>query len=525
MRPTMTALNAMLFSFHNVALILDPGRYPEIRENLLEHLRGLGLPDLSLPGEYRAYMDQLSDLGPRVRERLNEERMTIGGDVLAITLFYLVQRTHSALMRIAYSQEWVEARAEIVALMAELGVEEHHASQLEEEGAWLHLWKDEDLLTPEDVKKAVGGFVMHVLQEAERIEQVEALEKLRELAGTEPEQRGRATSTLVGVLGARGMPERVRERLVSSGMVPEQAEGLTVGDQIGLTKRWIRWRSGGAPIGTDDLLIWAALTESEENSARTVHQLGEPARQALSSTKRRQGQHSIILIHGIRTRAAWQSMVVRVLRDSMPGIEVYPIRYGYFDAIRFWCPAFTREGPIRTLTVKINSAVAKAAELQSYPLISIVAHSFGGYALSRILDRNPALKPHWLVLCGCVLPVNWRWDYYAKQFTGGVVNECGTRDAWPLLAQMTTWGYGESGTFGFGHAAVRDRFHDLGHSEFFTEEFVKEWWVPLFRDGEVRDSVATRASPLYLRVMSWPGLRWIVLGFIILCGAAIKLLW
>ena len=105
------------------------------------------------------------------------------------------------------------------------------------------------------------------------------------------------------------------------------------------------------------------------------------------------------------------------------------------------------------------------------------------------------------------------------------MNECGTRDAWPLLAQMTTWGYGESGTFGFGHAAVRDRFHDLGHSEFFTEEFVKEWWVPLFRDGEVRDSVATRASPLYLRVMSWPGLRWIVLGFIILCGAAIKLLW
>jgi len=45
----------------------------------------------------------------------------------------------------------------------------------------------------------------------------------------------------------------------------------------------------------------------------------------------------ILLIHGIRTQADWGPMVRS--RLEVPGkIEVIPIKYGYFDAFRFWFP-------------------------------------------------------------------------------------------------------------------------------------------------------------------------------------------
>jgi hypothetical protein len=41
------------------------------------------------------------------------------------------------------------------------------------------------------------------------------------------------------------------------------------------------------------------------------------------------------------------------------------------------------------------------------------------------------------------------FEQYLKRFTIPVINEIGTRDFLPALAESITWGYGSVGTHGF----------------------------------------------------------------------------
>ena len=46
---------------------------------------------------------------------------------------------------------------------------------------------------------------------------------------------------------------------------------------------------------------------------------------------------------------------------EVPGqIEVIPIRYGYFDAFRFWFPFWTRRKPIEQVYEQIRVALQKS---------------------------------------------------------------------------------------------------------------------------------------------------------------------
>ena len=46
---------------------------------------------------------------------------------------------------------------------------------------------------------------------------------------------------------------------------------------------------------------------------------------------------------------------------EVPGkIEVIPIRYGYFDAFRFWFPFWTRRKPIQHVYTQIRVALQKS---------------------------------------------------------------------------------------------------------------------------------------------------------------------
>jgi Leucine Rich repeats (2 copies) len=49
---------------------------------------------------------------------------------------------------------------------------------------------------------------------------------------------------------------------------------------------------------------------------------------------------------------------------------------------------------------------------------------------------------------------------------------------------------GPSGRFGFGTPGVRDRFHDFGRGGFFQEKFVRDFWLPWFRNAEFVKSKA-----------------------------------
>ncbi|GHE91589.1 hypothetical protein GCM10016455_09330 [Aliiroseovarius zhejiangensis] len=191
----------------------------------------------------------------------------------------------------------------------------------------------------------------------------------------------------------------------------------------------------------------------------------------------------VLLLHGIRTRAWWQGPL-SILLEEETGTTVIPVKYGRFDLLRFLLPfRFLKTPTIRKIERRIEETLHRYPDHE----VTIIAHSFGTYALSRVLLSNPRIRLKRIILCGSIIAQDFPWDRLASQFPEAeqrntIVNECGMRDIWPLAAKSLTWGYGTSGVDGFGAVAVRDRFHDLGHSEFLSLEFAREFWVPLIRE-------------------------------------------
>ena len=127
-------------------------------------------------------------------------------------------------------------------------------------------------------------------------------------------------------------------------------------------------------------------------------------------------------------------------RLEVPGqIEVIPIKYGYFDAFRFWFPFWTRNKPIEHVYTQIRVALQVAREKDPHAKLSIIAHSFGTYVVGEILRRGFDLHILRLILCGSVPPRDFSWEQYQGRFDRDkVINECGKADIWPVLAQSAS---------------------------------------------------------------------------------------
>lgn len=219
----------------------------------------------------------------------------------------------------------------------------------------------------------------------------------------------------------------------------------------------------------------------------------------------------IALVHGIRTQAEWQEMARRVLRQ-IPGVHVESLKYGFFDALRFWLPYGTRTSALAEVERKLRDIRVRWPEAR----ISVLAHSFGTYAVGRLLFDKPDIVLYRLVLCGCVLPEKFRWDIIGKRVMTDVVNDCGERDIWPILARSTTWGYGATGTFGFGAPGVQDRFHAFGHSGFFTEDFAQRFWRTWLGDGSFVDGAKPSRRPYWWSILSLLPLKWVIIALVTL---------
>lgn len=140
----------------------------------------------------------------------------------------------------------------------------------------------------------------------------------------------------------------------------------------------------------------------------------------------------ILLIHGIRTYAEWQPVTLRVL-EEIPQTLVVPLKYEWFDAVRFWLPFLI--GP-KSLKKNIHRKIRDAfAEYRGVP-ISVIAHSFGTHAIGELLKNDPSFRIQRLVLCGSILPRSFRWDLYRSKVETEVINDRGSRDIWPVLAKF-----------------------------------------------------------------------------------------
>jgi pimeloyl-ACP methyl ester carboxylesterase len=230
----------------------------------------------------------------------------------------------------------------------------------------------------------------------------------------------------------------------------------------------------------------------------------------------------VLLVHGIRTQAEWQPMVIRALAGEQ--FTIIPIKYEYFDAIRFWCPILTRKKILDKVLWKIREAKAQHPDAA----LTIIAHSFGTYAVHHLLNHHPDIRCKRLILCGGIIPRDFRWDRLPHR--PDIINECGSRDIWPIMAECMTWGYGASGVFGFGTPGIIDRFHDIDHSDYLKREFVEKFWRPWVHDGTMTPSDYENTLPptaLWRSLLTLLPLRWVVLVLFIavMCAIAYLACW
>ncbi len=205
--------------------------------------------------------------------------------------------------------------------------------------------------------------------------------------------------------------------------------------------------------------------------------------------------HIVMLVHGIRTNAEWQGIAVKELSPYCK--RVVPIRYGFFDLISFWFPMtfLFRWVPVGKVRDELRALIANNPTAH----ISVVAHSFGTYIITNVLKKHFDIRLFRLLLCGAIVPTNFDWLRLANKPRGGLLNDVGLSDRLPVMAEISTWGYGPSGTYGFGTGEVHDNFHECGHSGFFTAEHLQRYWVPFLFGGEIVVSPAneTRKQPAY----------------------------
>ena len=268
--------------------------------------------------------------------------------------------------------------------------------------------------------------------------------------------------------------------------------------------------SGYAPEKRQAVLL-SRLSEIPDEHERDL--LLQLATTAIEVTEAAAKSEIVLLIHGIRTHGDWQEMVRQEI-EELPHRVVIPLRYDYLDVFRFWFPFFTRRAAISKIYRRVQSARAKYREAD----ISVVAHSFGTYAIAKILLANADVRLRRLVLCGAIIPTEFEWPTISHRIEADVINDCGGRDIWPVLAQALSWGYGASGTFGFGTPGVQDRFHNYKHSDYFSRPFVKEYWKSFFADSRIArpDWETDRTStPWWVSMVSILPLRYAVLAVIV----------
>lgn len=192
----------------------------------------------------------------------------------------------------------------------------------------------------------------------------------------------------------------------------------------------------------------------------------------------------LVLIHGIQTDGSWQ----RHVQEKMAGVaslQVHDLGYDVFTALQLF-------GPFRSAPVnKIVREIRRIKTEEPLASICVIAHSYGSYIVSRILDENPDIRFSKIIMCGAIVPRNYPWDRNAKELSkSSIINDVGTRDVWPLFATCTTLGYGSSGRRGFQNASVTDRYFDYSHSEFFEEkhQHVEKFWRPIIENDNVPSS-------------------------------------
>ena len=202
--------------------------------------------------------------------------------------------------------------------------------------------------------------------------------------------------------------------------------------------------------------------------------------------------HVVVLVHGIRDHALWQNQIG--LKLSKEGFKVERTNYGRLNLIEFLTPiGYFRRRAVGSVWKQIRMVRQKYGVAS----ISVIAHSFGTYVISRMMREEFDIKFNRVIFCGSVVKYDFPFEQVNSRFCDPILNDVGTRDVWPAMAESVTLGYGSAGTYGFHRPLVLDRWHNgAGHNFFLKDDrFCEKFWIPFLRDGTVELGAVTPEEP------------------------------
>ncbi len=225
----------------------------------------------------------------------------------------------------------------------------------------------------------------------------------------------------------------------------------------------------------------------------------------------------LFLVHGIQTDGSWQKLVQAELCD-IPKLHVVDIGYDCVTPLQL-------VGPFRVEpTARVLREIRDFKRREPKARLMVIAHSFGCYIVSRILEEHPDIEFDRIVFCGSIVPRNFRWDKHTKHMPhGAILNDVGTNDFYPVLATCASLGYGSSGRLGFKTGAVVDRYFPYNHSTFFDKKrrHISRFWKPFIQNGEIKRSGWDTRKPktsLPVLMLSHPMIgRGLLLSIMTLC--------
>nr|WP_129545773.1 hypothetical protein [Methylorubrum zatmanii] len=221
----------------------------------------------------------------------------------------------------------------------------------------------------------------------------------------------------------------------------------------------------------------------------------------------------VVLVHGIRDFALWQDSIRSALEES--NFIVESTNYGRLNIVQFLVPvAFFRRLAIK----KIWRQIRIIKQNYPYAAISIIAHSFGTFVVSQLIKQNFDIKFKRVIFCGSVVAYDFEFENIQGRYLAPILNEVGTRDVWPAIAESVTFGYGSAGTYGFRRPLVRDRWHNGAHHGYFLDrKFCSEFWIPFLKNGTVVRGADTPEGPRkWIQVISIFKIKYIVIFLVLL---------
>ena len=197
---------------------------------------------------------------------------------------------------------------------------------------------------------------------------------------------------------------------------------------------------------------------------------------------------SVLTVHGIRSYASWQEDIERIIINNSESQTQTFFHYKHTLISTYsFLKSKKRDEILDHFTLELQLWINNNRSNK----IICVAHSFGTFLLmegiKRLNDNRLTNILDLIILCGSVLPEDYKFDFLSNNRDVHILNECAIHD-YPLLFNgAIVKNSGLAGILGFkifNGQKIKNRYFNGGHSLFFDETHIMKYWVPVFNDKE-----------------------------------------